>query len=688
MATATGLQMSETFTTAQIELCYKARTIDGHAAAAFEVELVNCSTEPVGVEELDPLLVTGDPQLGFRIARQGNDAFTKVLTNGRMYHDPGRLVEFATNSPDAHFESFFNAALYCPGTSETLVVSYLDGTQFEPHIRGNRDATGIQIQASSVAASCLQVAPGQTVRSGEVVVFSGANPFDTLESYADLLAQVHHVRLNPIINGWCTWSNMYGDITEDRVMKNARVIAKELKPYGMEWVQIDDGYQRGFGDWEAQTGKLPKGMKDLATQITSLGLKPGIWLAPFAISKNTAVATDHPDWLAHRVDGTLQEIEPAHQAQAQYILDVSKPESREWLRSTLSTVANDWGYKFVKTDFSEWTLLATECFADRTFTTAKAYYAANDAIRTGIGPGVHLLDCGPAPEIIGLADSMRIELDRPVAPDCSLWDQYAQHYNSTGPAVAKRYYFHGRTWINDADHIRLNGLDLPQCEVAATITALSGGTMISGDQLYDLDSQRMQILKKVFPSCGKAARPIDLFETTQPALFVTPFTRGAQSWKVAGIFNWGDTTVTRVISPERLGFHKTEPWLAFDFWREQLVCDGQQDIQLVQPARSVSLLAVRTRSGTPQLLGTTRNCMQGAVELEDVAWNSLTRTLSGKALGSPGMSYDLFIYVPETYKTAKPGTAMDSRTHVARLPLRFDESSNTKWSLAFAASKD
>ena len=52
--------------------------------------------------------------------------------------------------------------------------------------------------------------------------------------------------------------------------------------------------------------------------------------------------------------------------------------------------------------------------------------------------------------------------------------------------------------MNDADHLRLAGLTIAQGQAAATITALSGGHMISGDKLYELDGPRLDILKKVF----------------------------------------------------------------------------------------------------------------------------------------------------------------------------------------------
>jgi len=43
--------------------------------------------------------------------------------------------------------------------------------------------------------------------------------------------------------------------------------------------------------------------------------------------------------------------------------------------------------------------------------------------------------------------------------------------------------------------------------------------MIAGDRLTDLDTTRLEILRKVFPSFGEAARPLDLFESDKPENF-------------------------------------------------------------------------------------------------------------------------------------------------------------------------
>jgi hypothetical protein len=91
-----------------------------------------------------------------------------------------------------------------------------------------------------------------------------------------------------------------------------------------------------------------------------------------------------------------------------------------------------------------------------------------------------------------MLDSMRIELDQPPVT----WNQYFLQSTSSAPAAAKRYYFHKRAWINDADHICLAPLPVAQAQAAASLIALSGGNTISGDRLPDLDAVRLDILRK------------------------------------------------------------------------------------------------------------------------------------------------------------------------------------------------
>ena len=47
----------------------------------------------------------------------------------------------------------------------------------------------------------------------------------------------------PIV-GWCSWFAFLDKVTEQDVKHTADVISEVLRPFGYEYLQIDDGYQR------------------------------------------------------------------------------------------------------------------------------------------------------------------------------------------------------------------------------------------------------------------------------------------------------------------------------------------------------------------------------------------------------------------------------------------------------------
>ncbi len=114
---------------------------------------------------------------------------------------------------------------------------------------------------------------------------------------------------------------------------------------------------------------------------------------------------------------------------------------------------------------------------------------------------------------------MRIEADINYGFSEAAWKTYFLDPACSASAAAKRYYFHKRTWINDADHICMSLLNNQQSEAAATIIAMSGGNMISGDRLTQLDADKLEILKKITPSSGEAAIPVDLFDSGNAVCF-------------------------------------------------------------------------------------------------------------------------------------------------------------------------
>lgn len=677
-----GEDVTASSDTVKLEL--KSEPIPGNDGAIVEAIVTNLSKADLNIPQID---IRGAVRL----------AATKVLTNGYIYYDSGRLLEF---SQGKKIDSFWDAAFYQPDPRRVLVAGYLDNDFAEGHILAQRrgDGTTFDVTARSLLHPTFLLKPGQSISSGKVMLLVSDDPWGALEFYADTIAKVHHVKLNPVINGWCSWFVYYGGVSEDEVLKNAVFVAKELKPYGMEWIQIDDGYYRGFGDWEGNN-RFPHGMKHAADEIRKLGLKPGLWIAPYAISENAPIAKEHPDWLAHEPDGSLQRIESAHQGQAQLILDVTHPAARDWLAKLVKTITNDWGYDFIKTDFVEWTILAQHQFHDRSLTKAQAYRLGDYVMRDAMGKDRHFLDCGPGNEAVGLIDSMRIGLDRPDdLPNFKLYQQYFGSYNATIPSVAKRYYFGGRTWINDPDHLRLAKQTIAQGQAAATAVALSGGTTISGDKLYELDRARLDILKKVLPAYGGggvAARPIDLFDNPLPEQFALPVRTSWGDWTIVASFNSSDKAARRRIRFADAFLDARKTYLVYDFWAQKWLGEFTDEYPVSIEPTSVSLVAVREKSGKPQVLSTDRHVIQGAVELENVRFDDAGNVLSGTAIGAPGMWWRLAIYCPSGYRLPAERSAAASNladiTYEApllRARVRFDDphAGKVNWSVRFEKS--
>ncbi|MRR22447.1 hypothetical protein EG830_05640, partial [bacterium] len=73
------------------------------------------------------------------------------------------------------------------------------------------------------------------------------------------------------VAGWCSWFTYRTSVTEENVREAADVLAETMKPYGLEYIQIDDGYQQPGGSpeaWMNPNEKFPSGLDSLAAYIS------------------------------------------------------------------------------------------------------------------------------------------------------------------------------------------------------------------------------------------------------------------------------------------------------------------------------------------------------------------------------------------------------------------------------------
>ncbi len=688
---------------------------DQSETVTLQAVCTNSSTRDLILSGLEPVCVIGEYGGSFFIP-----GVTKCLTNGALYYDAGRVHTFGTSFEKAvpygetkggrmknnrlseteeTVHSWWNAGFFSGYNREGLVLGYIENKRSLGQLLFTRTQPDrLLVIAESVYNPGFLLKPGQSISSDRFAILIDRSPYHALESYAAMAGATGNARTHSIINGWCNWFYTYEHASEEEIIRNAEFAAGSLKKYGMEYIQVDEGYQRWHGDWEGND-RFPHGMKWLADRIMEYGLKAGIWIAPYVVSEPAELFQKNPGWFLRNEDGSLKRVGPWPQENSdwarnenpkRYGLDITHPDAARWLYDLVDTMTNRWGYEMIKIDFVAWSLLSAHHYFDASVTAAQAYRKGFEIMRNASGEKCHLLDCGPGAVTIGLTDSMRIELDQNYGYSDDAWRQYFLNPSSSGPAAAKRYYFHKKTWINDADHICMNLLSPSQSQAAATLIALSGGNIMSGDRLTELDSGKMNILAKVLPAYGEAARPVDLFDSDLPSVFALKVSKPFGEWTVAGFFNANlSEQVIHSLPLERLWLRSDQPYLVYDFWKEKFMGEQSGSIQITVPPGSVTLLTFHERSGVPQFISTSRHVTQGAIELEYVAWDAGTQTLTGISKGSPDSSHYVTVYLPdpEPWRQSGQGLFHDYgsyslnriENHIVRIWLHFREADRITW---------
>jgi alpha-galactosidase len=242
---------------------------------------------------------------------------------------------------------------------------------------------------------------------------------------------------------WCSWYSLYTAIDE-RILK--RVIG-QVSGMPFEVFQVDDGWQAGIGDWEAN-GKFPSGMGVLATRIRVAGFVPGLWLAPLLAVPSSRLHREHPDWLLRDGKGRLVSAgfnwgEPLH------ALDCTRPGVLGWL-ATLMRKVRSWDFGYAKLDFLyAGALPGSRCDG---VSGEASYRVALHVMREALGDA-YLLACGaPIVPSAGLCDGMRVGPDVAASWDVPRDSRLLANYTMPGSRNAVRTTVH-RLWLDRLFHV-------------------------------------------------------------------------------------------------------------------------------------------------------------------------------------------------------------------------------------------
>jgi NPCBM/NEW2 domain-containing protein/melibiase-like protein/alpha galactosidase C-like protein len=413
-------------------------------------------------------------------------------------------------------------------------------------------------------------------------------------------------------SGWCSWYFFYQEINEDEIKLTARWIAANLKDFGLNYVQIDDGWQgtgHGLGtnrDWSTINNRFPSGMDGLAAYIKSLGLKPGIWLAPHGQS-NEALVKNHPAVFLLKPDGTTA----ANTWEGTFLVDPSTPESQKYLKDLFAKLSS-WGYQYFKIDGQP--IVVREYRNKKSFMKKPAddtdalYRDTLKSIRAGIGPNRYLLGCWVVPlEGVGLMNGSRIGAD--VLPN---WDGFKFAMRAT----MQYYFLHNVAWYTDPDvFIVRTPLPLEQARAWVTLQGLTGQAALMSDRLVDLSADRVELIKRVYPAVD--IRPLDLFSSDRnKRIWDLKINHLGRAYDVVGVFNFDESKpVSSYVAWKDLGLPEDRPVHVFDFWNKEYLGAWEKGISLELPPASTRVLSLVPATDQIQLVSTSRHITQGWVDL-------------------------------------------------------------------------
>jgi hypothetical protein len=490
---------------------------------------------------------------------------------------------------------------------------------------------------------------------------------------------------------WCSWTSYYGEVTEQEVVRNTDWLAEHLKPYGFQYVQLDDGYDRGLKEghywiehWDLK--KFPHGPQWLANYIKSRGLHPGLWLVPNA---SAGAAEAHPEWYLRDKQGKLilDYGTPA--------LDSTNPEVLDFLKKLFTTLGQ-WGFEYYKFD-GEHALpkyvpaVDREQLYDKAVDPIAAYRRRLEVIRQVIGPKTFVEGCPAGTPLNGIGFFNSYFNGQDVYNN---WHgMHALFSSINANAFLNRrvvYVMPGegmelgeRMSVEEAkrrrpaevvDTARTRedpmigfGVTTAEARTLVSLVALSGVVYPLAGVMPELPAQRLELLQRTLPTMP--IQPVDLFSRGTdmdwdtfkhvraddyihhyPEILDLKVNAGSGQYDVVALPNWRSAPVTKTVSfADKLGLDGGAKYIAFDFWNQKLLGVFQDRVSVEIEGHDTRVLLVHPWLNRPQLVGASRH-ITGAYSIQDLVWDAPQQALRGASETVPGQEYTLFIYVPE--KTA------------------------------------
>jgi hypothetical protein len=535
---------------------------------------------------------------------------------------------------------------------------------------------------------------------------------------------------------WSSWTSYYEAVREEDMVRNTDWLAANLKPYGFQYVQLDDGYdtghvpgQRGNHSWIENWNKktFPRGPEWLTSYIRNKGLRPGIWLVPNSYANATET---HPDWYLRDKNGNfiLDYSTPA--------LDSTNPAVMDHLRRLFRTLG-DWGFEYYKFD-GEHALPRYAPPVDRT----KLYDTKVDSlvnyrdrlkvIRDTIGPKVFIEGCPAGTPLNGIGYFQSYFTGH------DLYNNWQGMYPLFSSINANAFLNHLVVYVMPGEGLELGlpatveetakkrppvvietersredpmtgfGVTLAEARTLVSYVALTGVAYPLASVMPELPEERVRLLKATMPTMP--ILPVDLFSRgtdaqwdkfkhvqadyyvhNYPEILSVKVNAAPGVYDIVALTNWRSASDTRRVDlKEKLGLAASRSYVVFDFWSQKELGVVRNTLEARVEPHDTRVLFVHPLLDRPQVVGMSRH-ISGAFSLQGVAWDATKRTLRGTSETVAKDPYTLWIHLPAGVQVAQAKAkaaghevAVTQKVTGSSLMLRFEaQPAPVEWEVAF-----
>jgi alpha-galactosidase len=445
-----------------------------------------------------------------------------------------------------------------------------------------------------------------------------------------------------------------------------------LKKYGLDTLQLDDGYQNPLvppaagksikDSWLHTNEKFPLGHAGIVEAIRSAGFRAGIWTNATLTNRE---ACDKLPYMLRKPDGKL-----VFGDWIQYVIDCT-PEMLEKEITPYYRALRKAGYDYFKSDSIRHLIFdgLQEAVRMGMLTDGDAQermVSYMRAARKGIGEDAYYLSCwGVLTQSIGVCDAMRVATDANAN-----WHAYSMQLRETA-----RWFFAQRILFTvDPDHVCVRG-ELNWVRMMLSMVTLTGGLYMISDKPESYDEQRLELIRKTLPgaavraaetgpvcyetpACCSIRQGVELTagsyeighyekeEAPFGSLWCTHFDKDGRRWCV--MQRCAVTPLTQVLlSVKALNLPEDRVYYAFDFWDQKgrVISSGTVALPALPLGDTTVLGLYDITDRKPCLVGSDRH-----VTMDVVSVASSRQCGNGLALdliGFEGLTCRYQVYAPD-----------------------------------------